>query len=130
MIGWLSKLKKMFDSTSSVTRIFFWLFLKIHFLKNQWQKNLNHYAIAEQDSISGFFYPILAPLWKPLKPMSKNYRSLWYFTANRKLERLQFSNSSSFVKIWSACSCEFKAFFWTFWALYNLLFYLETVGVN
>ena len=38
-------------------------------------------------------------------------------TAKRKLERLQFSTSSSFVKIWSACSCEFKAYFWTFWAL-------------
>ena len=28
-------------------------------------------------------------------------------TAKRKLERLQFLTSSSFVKIWSACSCEF-----------------------
>ena len=37
----------------------------------------------------------------------------WLFTAKRKLERLQFSTSSSFVKIWSACSCEFKAYFWT-----------------
>ena len=52
------------------------------------------------------------------------------FTAKRKLERLQFSTSSSFVKIWSACSCEFKAYFWTFWALYHLLFDLETIGVN
>ena len=51
-------------------------------------------------------------------------------TAKRKLERLQFSTSSSFVKIWSACSCDFKAYFWTFWALYHLLFYLETIGVN
>ena len=51
-------------------------------------------------------------------------------TAKRKLERLQFSTSSSFVKIWSACSCEFKAYFWTFWALYQLLFDLETIGVN
>ena len=33
------------------------------------------------------------------------------FTAKRKLERLQFSTSSSFVKIRSACSCEFKAYF-------------------
>ena len=40
-------------------------------------------------------------------------------TAKRKLERLQFSTSSSFVKIWSACSGEFKAYFWTFWALYK-----------
>ena len=38
-------------------------------------------------------------------------------TAKRKLERRQFSTSSSCVKIWSACSCEFKAYFWTFWAL-------------
>ena len=51
-------------------------------------------------------------------------------TAKRKLERLQFSTSSSFVKIWSACSCEFKAYFWTFWAFYHLLFVLETIGVN
>ena len=28
-------------------------------------------------------------------------------TAKRKLERLQFSTSSSFFKIWSACSCNF-----------------------
>ena len=53
-----------------------------------------------------------------------------YITAKRKLERLQFSTSSSFFKIWSACSCEFKAYFWTFWALYHLLFDLETIGVN
>ena len=52
------------------------------------------------------------------------------FTAKRKLDRLQFSTSSSFVKIWSACSCEFKAYFWTFWTLYHLLFDLETIGVN
>ena len=52
------------------------------------------------------------------------------YTAKRKLERLQFSASSSFVKIWSACSCEFKAYFWTFWALYHLLFDLETIEVN
>ena len=51
-------------------------------------------------------------------------------TAKRKLERLQFSTSSSFVKIWSACSCEFKAYFWTFWALYHLFFDLEIIGVN
>ena len=51
-------------------------------------------------------------------------------TAKRKLERLQFSTSSSFVKIWSACIGEFKAYFWTFWALYHLLFDLETIGVN
>ena len=58
---------------------------------------------------------------------------LWskvHCTAKRKVERLQFSTSSSFVKIWSVCSCEFKAYFWTFWALYHLLFDLETIGVN
>ena len=32
-------------------------------------------------------------------------------TAKIKLERLQFSTSSSFVKIRSACSCEFKTYF-------------------
>ena len=53
-----------------------------------------------------------------------------FSTAKRKLERLQFSTSSSFVKIWSACSCEFKARFWIFRALYHLLFDLETIGVN
>ena len=52
------------------------------------------------------------------------------FTAKRKLERLQFSTSSSFFKIGSACSCEFKAYFGTFWALYHLLFDLETIGIN
>ena len=58
-------------------------------------------------------------------------RKIWLkITAKRKLERLQFSTSSSFVKIWSACSCEFKAYSWTFWALYHLLFDLETIGVN
>ena len=51
-------------------------------------------------------------------------------TAKRKLERLQFSTSSSFVKIWSPCSWEFKAYFLTFWALHRLLFDLETIGVN
>ena len=40
-----------------------------------------------------------------------------FVTAKRKLERHQFSTSSLFVKIWSACSCEFKAYFWIFWAL-------------
>ena len=54
----------------------------------------------------------------------------WRYTAKRKLERLQFSTSSSFVKIWSACSCEFKAYLLTFWALYHLFFDLETIGVN
>ena len=49
-------------------------------------------------------------------------------TAKRKLERLQFSTSSSFDKIWSLSSCEFKAYFWTFWALHYLLFDLETIG--
>ena len=39
-------------------------------------------------------------------------------TAKRKLEILQFSTSSSYVKIWSVCSGKFKAYFWTFWALY------------
>ena len=44
-------------------------------------------------------------------------------TAKRKLERLQFS--TLLVK-----NCEFKACFGTFWALYHLLFDLETIGVN
>ena len=78
---------------------------------------------------------------------SFNYKDFWYFTKNlcltlptfefqdsctakRKLERLHFSTSSSFFKIWSACSCEFKAYFWSFWTLYHLLFDLETIGVN
>ena len=55
---------------------------------------------------------------------------IFHITAERKLERLQFSTSSLFVKIWSACSGEFKAYFWTFWALYHLLFDLETIEVN
>ena len=42
-------------------------------------------------------------------------------TAKMKLERLHFSTSSSFFNIWSACSCEFKVYFWTFW-LYTTCF--------
>ena len=57
-------------------------------------------------------------------------RNIFFYTAKRKLERLQFSTSSSFIKILSACSCKFKAYFWTFWALYHLFFDLETIGVN
>ena len=34
-----------------------------------------------------------------------------FCTAKRKLERRQFSTLSSFVKILSACSCEFKVYF-------------------
>ena len=45
-----------------------------------------------------------------------------FYTAKRKLERLQFSTSSSFVKIWSACSCKFKAYLWTFLGLIQLAF--------
>ena len=55
---------------------------------------------------------------------------LLLFTAKKKLERLQFWTSSSFFKIWSACSGKFKAYFLTLWALYHLLFDLETSGVN
>ena len=51
-------------------------------------------------------------------------------TAKSKVGRLQFWTSSSFVKIWSACNCESKAYFWTFWALHHLLFDVETIGVN
>ena len=58
------------------------------------------------------------------------FEASWAGTAKRKLERLQFSTSSSFVKIWSACRCEFKAYFWTFQALYHLLFDLGIIGVN
>ena len=62
-------------------------------------------------------------------------KNIWFpkvaCTAKRKLEIvLQFSTLTSFVKIWSASSCEFKAYFWTFWALCHSLFYLETIGVN
>ena len=52
------------------------------------------------------------------------------FSAKRKLERLQFSTSSLFVKFWSACSFEFNVYFWTFWALYHLFIDLETIGVD
>ena len=57
-------------------------------------------------------------------------RIILFDTAKKKLERLQFLTSLSFVKIWSACSGEFKAYFWRFWALYHLLFDLESIGVN
>ena len=40
----------------------------------------------------------------------------WPCTVQQKLERLQFSTSSPFFKIWSACSCEIKGYFWTLWA--------------
>ena len=71
-------------------------------------------------------------LFHPIKLGKKSSLQsiLGLFTAKRKLERLQFSTSSSFVKIWSACSGEFKAYFSTFWTLYHLLFDLETIGVN
>ena len=52
-----------------------------------------------------------------------NYYAL--ITAKKKLERLQFWTSSSFFKIWSACSGKFKAYFLTLWALYHLLFDLK-----
>ena len=74
---------------------------------------------------SGYFpCHIVIVLWSVWSPF--RYED----TAKRRLERLQFSTSSSFVKIWSACSCEFKAYFWTFWALYHVHFDLETIGVN
>ena len=44
-------------------------------------------------------------------------------TVKRKLERLQFPTSSSFVKIWSACSCEFKAYFLNFLGFIPLAFW-------
>ena len=64
------------------------------------------------------------------KTEKKSVQCPLHSTAKRKLERRQFSTSSSFVKIWSPCSCEFKVYFWTFWALYHLLFDLETIEVN
>ena len=89
---------------------------------------------ASQQKIK--FGSITARAVQPYNPFLKN--KLWLLliewawkqrklqimcTAKRKLERLQFST-------WSACNCEFKAYFWTFWALYHLLFDLETIGVN
>ena len=47
---------------------------------------------------------------------------IWYI-AKRELERLQFSTSSSFVKIWNAWSCEFKAYFWIFSGFITLSFW-------
>ena len=61
---------------------------------------------------------------------SKKITIYFSSTAKRKLERLQFSTSSSFVKILSVCNCEFKAYFWTFRAYYHLLFDVESIGVN
>ena len=49
-------------------------------------------------------------------------------TAKRKLERLQFSTSSSFVKIVPVV-VNFKPIFELF-GLYNTCFDLETIGVN
>ena len=70
-------------------------------------------------------------IWGPTFTASQNRIALNNIvTAKRKLERLQFSTSSSFVKIWSPCSCEFKAYFWTFRPLYHLLFDQEIIGVN
>ena len=62
------------------------------------EQSLLYYRVLESTYLKYFFYQ-------------------FSLTAKRKLERLHFSTSSSFVKIWSACSCEFKAYFWTFWAL-------------
>ena len=80
-------------------------------------------------------YSLLIWLWlhsSYVVLLEKNqfYIPILHVTAKRKLERLQFSTSSSFVRIWSACSSEFKTYFWTFWALYHLLFDLETIGAN
>ena len=44
-------------------------------------------------------------------------------TAKSKLERRQFSTSTSFVKIWSPCSCEFKAYFVNFLGSITLAFW-------
>ena len=46
---------------------------------------------------------------KSFSSLIKEYGFKTSSTAKRKLERLQFSTLSSFVKISSACSCEFKA---------------------
>ena len=46
-------------------------------------------------------------------------------TAKRKLERLQFSTSSSFLKIGSACSCKFKAYCWTLLGFIPVVFWFR-----
>ena len=90
-----------------------------------WNRNLKYVQISYI-----FFVKTSLQLFCPRIQMSFDYVTINGVTAKRKLETLQFSTSSSFVKIWCACSCEFKAYFWTFWALYHLLFDLETIGVN
>ena len=52
------------------------------------------------------------------------------FTAKRKLERRQFSTSSSFVKIEVPVVVNLKHIFELFGALHHLLFDLENMGVN
>ena len=66
-----------------------------------WSKNLTLIQKLEIELINNY---ISFESW---------YNMMVLVTAKRNLERLQFSTSSSFVKIWSACSCEFKAYFWT-----------------
>ena len=108
----------------------------------KWSKiihHLNHRDLMQSLKAPSLLFPRLHQvatirmkndlvLVSSFKPNSLSSQG-WH-TAKRKLERLPFSTSSSFVKIWGACSCEFKGYFWTFWALINLFVDLEIIEVN
>ena len=106
-------------------------------MKDIWDTFIQWLQVQYNDEITAEFWMILKKILEPQQiSMINKLQSFTDFskfsrsTAKRKLERLQFSTSSSFVKIWSVCCCEFKAYFLTFWALYHLLFDLETNGVH
>ena len=129
---WTFKRKKQYVFTLQIlNNIFSWFMNKLWVLKINIQFK-NQGAVKQKKTLSHLGLLRLNILewshfWSPEKQIQKKV-DFWKFryrvTAKRKLERLQFSISSSFFKIWSACSCEFKVYFWTFWALYHLLFYL------
>ena len=108
------------------------LILPIHVFSFIWPRKSDRFSFVKSPPYFIFYF--ICPLTIQIRKYLYLFNSIlnwWlFFTAKGKLERLQFSTSSSFVKIWSACSCEFKVYFWTFWALYHLLFDLETIGIN
>ena len=131
-----------FPSTKSIKRcamICFCLSLDIVRRPQNLKKSPTFFEIylvtsKKREIFSNYFSLLITSELKELDFSYSILFMIWNFcclsTAKRKLERLKFSTSSSFVKIWSASSCEFKVYFWTFWAIYHLLFDLETIGVN
>ena len=69
---------------------------------------------------SNYYYLVFLELVSQKTPL--------FVTVVIKYERHKMSIGTSFVKIWNACSCEFKPNFLIFWCLYHLRFDLETIG--